>query len=179
MTWTVSYRDHESTDPATPLDWDTVFDAAAGPLGFDWALAPQDGGLDSGGFVARAGLATAVILSLFTDARAPEGWRPEERDRRGWWGDALSPAGTEPFGSWLWTVVENGVATAETALLAEAEAARALAWLVRDGVAARVATAATAHPAERRLTLSVEIFARSGERRFAREFDLLWQQVTR
>lgn len=174
--WTVSFRDHEAAAPQVLL-WDTVLDTAGGELGFDWAVAPLDGRADAGGLAARQALATAVVISLFTDARAPDGWRPTERDRRGWWGDGLSPAGTEPLGSWLWTVIETGVADAATALAAEAEAARALAWMVRDGVAARVATSATADPAARRISLLVEIFARDGERLFSREFDILWQQV--
>lgn len=177
MTWTVSWRDHEASATPTPLDWDTVFDETAGDLAFDWALAPLDGRGDSGGLIARAGLATAVILSLFTDARAPDGWRPEVRDRRGWWGDGLSDDATEPFGSWLWTVLENAVATRETARLAEIEARRALDWMIRDGVAGSVGVVGTAAPAEARITLAIEIRSPSGERLYARDFDILWRQV--
>ena len=176
--WTVHFRDHEgSGDPA--LVWDTTFDPTVADLAFDWAIAPQDGSPDSGGLTARAGIATAVILSLFTDARAPDGWRPEERDRRGWWGDGLAGAGTEPFGSWLWTVVEQGVVNEAAARAAEREAARALAWMVRDGVAARVDVVATADPPARRLDLAVAIRARSGETTFDQTFALLWDRVSR
>jgi phage gp46-like protein len=177
MTWEISWRGHEADEPATPLDWDTVLDLDAGELAFDWRLAPLDGEIDSGGLRARAAIATAVIISLFTDARAPDGWRPEVIDRRGWWGDGLNADGEEPLGSWLWTVLENGVATAATARDAEAEAARALAWMTRDGVAGSVEAAATVLPADRRLTLAIIIRSPSGAELFARDFDLLWRQV--
>lgn len=176
MSWTVSFRDAEASGPSTPLDWDTVL-VAAGEVAFDWALAPLDGRADSGGLASRAALATAVILSLFTDARAPDGWRPEERDRRGWWGDGLVAAGVEPFGSWLWTVIENGVADAATAFAAEAEAARALAWLTRDRVAASVEVAAAADPERNRLSLRVALRASAGEVLHDRTYDILWRQV--
>ncbi len=176
MSWTISFRDAEATGPATPLDWDTVLVAGDG-LAFDWALAPLDGHADSGGLVSRAALATAIVLSLFTDARAPDGWRPEVVDRRGWWGDGLTEEGVEPLGSWLWTVLENAVADEATALAAEAEAERALAWLVRDRVAASVAITATADAAARRLDLTVTVRATSGETLHDRTYDILWRQV--
>lgn len=173
MTWTISYRDHEAGATAVALDWDTVQDASLPGLVFDWALAPQDGRADSGGLVSRAAIATAVILSLFTDARAPDGWRPEVQDRRGWWGDGLADARTEPFGSWLWTVLEQSVATEATARDAAAEARRALAWMIRDGVAGAVDVEATATPSERRLSLRIRVTAPSGALLHDRSYDIL------
>lgn len=176
MTWTVSFRDAESTAPAAPLDWDTVM-VDGDELAFDWALAPLDGSPDSGGLVSRAAIATAVILSLFTDARAPDGWRTEVQDRRGWWGDGMTPAGTEPFGSWLWTVLEQAIVSDAMAADARREAERALAWMVRDRVAGSVTVTATPSPADRRLDLRIEIRSTSGAVIHDRTFDILWRQT--
>lgn len=176
MTWTISFREAEADGPAVPLDWDTLQVGGDG-LAFDWALAPRDGRADSGGLVSRAALATAIVLSLFTDARAPDGWRPEVVDRRGWWGDGLADEGTEPFGSWLWTVIDNGVADEATARAAEIEAERALAWLVRDRVAASVSVTAAVAPADARMSLAVTVAAVTGETLHDRTYDILWRQV--
>jgi phage gp46-like protein len=96
----------------------------------DWALAGADLARDSD-------LATAVIISLFTDRRAdvddviPDG----SGDRRGWWADAFR---ARPIGSKLW-LLERAKKTEATRLAALDYVEQALAWLVEDGVAADVA----------------------------------------
>lgn len=110
----------------------TVWVPAAGRG--DWTLAGRD--LASG-----HDLATAVIISLFTDRRAdaddiiPDG----TGDPRGWWGDT---GRLRPLGSKLW-LLERAMKTEATRLRAEDYAAEALAWLVEDGVAADVQVAAS------------------------------------
>lgn len=99
----------------------------------------------------EGGLATAVILSLFTDRRAgPDDALPlHQTDRRGWVGDEFMPAagaaaaadGTDPWGSALW-LIYTGKATGNVLELARFAATEALAWLLRDGIAARVDVAA-------------------------------------
>jgi phage gp46-like protein len=94
----------------------------------------------------EGGLATAVILSLFTDARAgaddtlPHG----QTDRRGWAGDEFMPAATgqDAWGSLLW-LLYAGKVTPDIPERARYYAAAALDWLVRDGIASRVDVAAT------------------------------------
>ena len=89
------------------------------------------------------GLATAVILSLFLDARAraddalPDGGT----DRRGFWADTVAPA-----------VLRR----------AHDYAAEALRWLVEDGVASRVDVSA-AMPRLGLLSLAVNITLVNGE----------------
>lgn len=110
----------------TRLAWNSTghrADLALGPNGLE-----TDHGLDS-----------AVIVSLFTDARA----RPDDRlpgppeDRRGWWGDALAGPEDGPIGSRLWLLSREKI-TAETIARARAYITEALAWLKRDGLAATV-----------------------------------------
>jgi len=85
------------------------------------------------------GLETAVILSLFSDRRAeaddelPFG----ETDRRGWWGDAWPDTDGDRIGSRLW-LLHREKQTQDVVLRAREYAQEALAWLVEDGVAARV-----------------------------------------
>ncbi len=105
-------------------------------------------------------LATAVILSLFTEKRAgPDDTLPlRETDRRGWLGDEFMPTGpaafgTDAWGSKLW-LLYTGKTTADVLELARFEAQEALAWLVRDGIASRV-DVTTQWAGERRDRLAV------------------------
>lgn len=132
----------------------------------------------------ESGLATAVLLSLFTDARAlPDDELPlGQADRRGWVGDefqgaadtAASSAGSAGWGSLLWLVL-TGKAAPEVPERARYYAAQALQWLVDDGVVGRVDVAAqwvaTASGARDRLALRVTLWE-PGEVRPV--YDVLW-----
>jgi phage gp46-like protein len=97
----------------------------------DWLMDPP-------GLATDRDLETAVILSLFTDALAREDDVIPDLtdDRRGWWGNWESPEALE-LGSRLW-LLSREKSTEETRRRAEEYAAEALAWLLTDGVAARV-----------------------------------------
>lgn len=85
------------------------------------------------------GLKTAVVISLFTDARAlaDDELPPGQADPRGWWGDLLAGIDADKIGSrrWLYTREKQ---TAETARKIREADEEALAWLVEDGIAAAV-----------------------------------------
>lgn len=85
------------------------------------------------------GLETAVLLSLFTDARADidDGLPVGGVDRRGWWADAFPTVDRDRIGSKLWLLAREKQ-TQQTINRAREYAAEALAWLVEDGVAQRV-----------------------------------------
>lgn len=91
----------------------------------DWAMAGAD-------LLSGDELATAVLISLFTDRRATaDDLVPDETgDRRGWWPDNTA-------GSRLW-LLERAKETRETLLRAKGYATEALQWLIDDGVAAKV-----------------------------------------
>lgn len=117
------------------------------------------------------GLRSAVIVSLFTDARARQDDPvPDDGDRRGWWADSLLAAEDPRMGSRLWLL------SREKLLPRVVERARgyveeALAWMVSDGVASSVhVTAESAGPD--RLTFGVVIAQPSGQ---SRRYDLLWK----
>lgn len=97
----------------------------------DWQIEPDGGDLLTGN-----DLATAVLVSLFTDKRASDDWNPTDgtQDRRGWWADYYED---RPFGSLLWTL-DRAKKTQATLGLARQYAIDALRWLLDDGVAKTV-----------------------------------------
>lgn len=127
----------------------------------DWTFVPG-GDLDTGD-----DLATAILLSLFTDRPAlkddaiPDG----TTDRRGWWGD-------QELGSRLW-LLERAKQTTETLQRARDYIAEALQWLVEDGVVVRIEIE-TAWL--RRSTLGARITAyRADGRTVALSYSWAWQ----
>ena len=132
-----------------------------------------DYGIESMLLATDDGLTTAVLLSLFTDARA----RPDDRlphsdtDRRGWWGDAWPMVSGESMGSRLW-LVWPGKQTGENLQRAREYAQEALQWLVTDGIASSVEVQAS-NPRNGVLALSVKIFKPAGEA-LALRFESLW-----
>ncbi len=119
------------------------------------------------------GLTTAVVLSLFTDARAeaddpiPQG----DADRRGWWGDAWPMVPGESMGSRLW-LAWPGKQTADNLARAREAAEEALHWLVDDSIAQAVTVQAT-NPRDGVLALAVSIEKPDGEALSLR-FESLW-----
>jgi len=87
------------------------------------------------------GLETAVLISLFTDQRAKDDdILPDDRsdDKRGWWGDLVSPfADGDQIGSRLW-LLERSKTTPSVLQKAKQYVTEALQWMVEDGVASKV-----------------------------------------
>lgn len=106
-------------------------------------------------------LVRAVIISLFTWRRAlPDDPLPGDQ-RMGWWGDSFATVAGDRIGSRLWLLSREKL-TAQTVERAREYAREALAWLVEDGVAARVEV-----DAERQglttLALACRIYRRDGQ----------------
>lgn len=131
----------------------------------------------------EGGMATAVVLSLFTDARAgaddtlPAG----QRDRRGWVGaeflpppdTAAAPEADDDWGSLLW-LLTVGKATDDVPARAQFYAREALQWMLRDGLAGRIDVAAywvRAEAGRQRLAIRPTIW-RPDE--IAPVYDVLW-----
>lgn len=132
------------------------------PQGMD----PPRMGVSLSGFdmAADDGLHTAVLLSLFTDARAsatdltPDG----SDDLRGWWADAWAEIDGDQFGSRLW-LLDREKLLPEVAIRADGWARDALAWMIDDGIASDVVVNATiAQPSL--LQLTIEIVRAAGGR---------------
>lgn len=137
--------------------------------------------LRDGALATDAGLRGAILISLFSDARAPDGAALPEAgtDRRGWWGDDFparprqaGDAGAA-IGSTLW-LLRRAKITPEAIEQARQAAHAALAWLVRDGVAAALAVEAAARG--HWLTIGVTLDRPAGPSR--QRYDFTWNAST-
>lgn len=119
-------------------------------------------------------LQTALILSLFSDARwrDGDGPKPPGRDLRGWVGDDFQAAG-DAFGGLLWVVLSSKVDD-DTPRLAEFYAGEALAWMVRDRLAERVVVEASW--VDDRLAIRPQIYQAG---RANPVYDVLWGTTLR
>ncbi|VXC68432.1 conserved hypothetical protein [Pseudomonas sp. 8Z] len=132
----------------------------------DLALAWTDSGADlvfeGGDLATDDSLLTATIISLMSDRRAraddqlPEGGR----DRRGFWGDAWAVVPGDQLGSRLW-LLGREKELPETVRRAREYAEEGLAWMIKDGIAARVDVTASV-PRRGMLGLSVAIHKLDG-----------------
>lgn len=133
-------------------------------MGGDLALA-------QGQLTSDDGLDSAILHSLFTDARAraDDPLPDDSGDRRGWWGSLAPPVEGDSYGSRLW-LLSREKQTAETLRRAEEYASEALVWLLADAVATRV-TVTASYPRRGMLALDVRVSLADGSA-LARVYDL-------
>ena len=103
-----------------------------------WDATKQVGDIafETGDLVREPGLTSAVILSLFLDARATDDSGIVDPDKkRGWWGDLLSDTQSNDIqtGSLLWLLSREKV-TQRVLNLAEQYILDALRWMTEEGV---------------------------------------------
>ena len=146
-------------------------------LAWNPAIGGFDLALEGGQLVTDDGLMTAIIVSLFTDARASaDDVLPEPgSDRRGWWGDMLSPVAAWQMGSKLWLLAREKQVPAVLARARDASRA-ALGWLIEDGIASSVEVSAR-FPRQGWLGLVIEIVRPNGPAR--QKYDFAWNATDR
>lgn len=117
-------------------------------------------------------LATAIILSLFTDARAAESdvLPGGSTDRRGWWGQEYALNSGDNEGSLLWLLLP-GKQMQENVTRAEQYITDALAWLRTDGLAGRL-DVVCANPRDGVLSAAISIYRPNGV--LDARYELLW-----
>jgi phage gp46-like protein len=100
-------------------------------------------------------------------------------DRRGWWGDHVSPDGEneEEYGSWLW-LLWNERLSDDLPARARSYAEQALHWLIRDRVCGRVDVRAGSLRPTQGIWLTVDVYAASGEILYAQKFERLWRDAS-
>jgi phage gp46-like protein len=161
----------------------TDLDANISDLILVWDSILLEGDLlfQSNDLVSDHGLKTAALISLFTDRRARDDDElPDSTstDKRGWWGDLVSPeVEGDEIGSRLW-LLSREKTTPETLTRAEQYAKEALQWMIEDGVAASIKVKAervSSYNATR-LDLSVVIRKVDGSVE-AMKFDTQWQSM--
>lgn len=88
----------------------------------------------NGDYVGDEGLATAVLISLFSEQRAAIEELPNGETRRGgYWGDTVPDVPGDRHGSRLWLLTRNKIVASEIPKI-EGYAAQSLAWMIEDGV---------------------------------------------
>lgn len=143
---------------------------------FAVSLAISDG---PGGLEAKNPLRTAVIALLFTDVRV-EGYEIDAGragDQRGWPGDGFdidTVSGEQPLGSKLWLLRRMDL-NDQTAMWAQAEAKRALAPLVAQGLCVKITATATPDYPNDTMWLAIALYGRDGAQVYAAKFDLIWK----
>ncbi|PKP89692.1 MAG: hypothetical protein CVT77_17235 [Alphaproteobacteria bacterium HGW-Alphaproteobacteria-16] len=152
-------------------------------LRFDPASWSADLVLDGGALATDNGLASALVVSLFSDARArADDPLPQPgSDPRGWWGDAFNADPADRIGSRFWLLTRAKL-TEDTAVRARDILREALDWLVADGVASAVEVTTALHrPTAVRpsgaLAITVQIQRPDGPAR--QRFDFLWDATAR
>ena len=111
---------------------------------------------EDGDYVEDMTLETAVILSLFSDARIEVDELPlGETKRRGFWGDLFADVEGDVYGSKLWLYDRGKIANSQIPLV-ENKAAAALEWLIEDGAAKSVETEASFESGKLRLDITIQ-----------------------
>lgn len=157
--------------------WDAAF-AAPRSATCDWAYANANEPDNVGGLANRAALATAVILSLYTDRSCPPDHplaKYAEGDLRGWWGEALLEAGEEMMGSLLW-LLERSVVTEEIRLYAAQFVQDALAWMIADKVCARIESAVEIVGLNA-FSIGIALYGRDGSKIYDHRYEPAWRQA--
>ena len=122
------------------------------------------------------GLATSVLLSIFTDRRAKDDdLLPDSlnRDRKGFWGDLLNEDSFE-LGSRLWLLQRSKI-TNENQIRAEQYIRESLQWLLDDNIAASI-TVSTQVNSHKVLLIDVQI-RRSDSIQKTLFFNLEWSNT--
>lgn len=99
-------------------------------------------------------LDTAILISLFTDKRAPDDAELPDGDRRGWWGDSFPEIEGDEIGSHLW-LLERETQTQAVLERARLYAREALTWMLDDGVLQALDVAAS-YPERAWLQLEID-----------------------
>jgi len=123
--------------------------------------------LELGDLVAENSLETALLLSLFTDARATdeEIARHGGADPRGFWGDELATVSGDEYGSKLW-LLEREIQTTEVLNRAREYAVAATRWIIDDGIARSIDIVAE-YPRPTYLAIGATIARGASTERFA------------
>lgn len=120
------------------------------------------------------GLETAILISLFSDARVDvEELRPGESDRKGFWADAVVPAEGKNTGSKLW-LLDRGKITDETLEQARDWCIEALNWLLEDGIASDLDVEVTRVTGRNDAVLIDITVVRPGDEEFNFKYDYVW-----
>jgi phage gp46-like protein len=129
--------------------------------------------ISSGDFATVDGFETAILVSLFTDGRAPASAVSDAGSRRGWVGDILTAGRGRCIGSRLLLYDESRLTRDIKNQVANA-AERSLRWLVQDG-AARSVSASVDEDFNRGVSIRIDITTNSGD---VQSYAALWRRTS-
>lgn len=117
-------------------------------------------------------LDSAVIISLFTWARASAGEVDENAPRFGWFGDKIDADSTDSTGSKLYLLKRKKI-TSQTIMDAREYIEQALRWMIEDGVATEIKAEVERNASDvNRVDALVQIVR--GDRSRTMKFNDLW-----
>ena len=147
-------------------------------LTFNTLTLTSDINLIRGDLESEKDLATAVILSLFSDrrARSDDPLEPNE-SKRGWWGDTYAEINNDQFGSRLWLLRREKVLE-KVLTRAQQYAQESLQWLIDDRVAEKinVTTEVVGKRSDGVLGIRVEV-KKPNRTAQSYKFDYAWEQI--
>lgn len=148
-------------------------------LGIDAVLDEEPGGLfdirfnEFGDIETRDYFDTAIKVSLFADARAPDSDVVVPQNRRGWAGNEYTPG--QEMGGLLWVPLLHGRINRSTMNAIEDRARSSLQWLVDQAIAVSIVSVEVRFIEQGRLGLAIAI-ERSPSQIERRYFEL-WSQT--
>lgn len=116
--------------------------------------------IESGDFKNEPGFDTAILVSLFTDARADETQVLLPENRRGWIGNLVSEVPDRQLGGYLW-LTEQRRLNQDTVNEVIDYARKSLEWLVEDNAAIKIEVTGEIYPL-RGIGLNIVITALNG-----------------
>lgn len=129
-------------------------------IALDFAGNALDISIENGDFKIENGFDTAILVSLLTDARAPESKVIRPEDRRGWLGNIESQVDGRDLGGLLWLSDQRRL-NQDTLNEVVDYARKALAWFVEDTIALRVTVTGEIVPISG-IALSIDIVSLEG-----------------
>ncbi len=133
-------------------------------IALKWTDSGADIVLDAADLTRGNDIKTAVLTSLFSDARATDS-QVDDDNKRGWWADF-----TKDFGSLMW-LLEREKLTEATAQRARDYCRAALAWLITEGIASKTQIDTTIVKSE---GLKIRIIITRGANK---KYDYAWQGI--
>lgn len=117
--------------------------------------------IENGDIANEDGFDTAIYVSLFTDARAPEAKVFQPENRRGWLGNLVSPVEGRELGGLRW-LTEQRRLTQSTLNEVVSYDQQALDWFVEDEIAKNIAVSGEIIP-QSGIALTINITATDGK----------------
>lgn len=141
-------------------------------LEFNKTTKEYDASILDGDFKRCDDLESAVIISLFTWARASADEVSENAPRYGWFGDKIDQDSTDAIGSKLYLLKREKI-TEQSMMRAKEYIEQSLAWMIEDNVASEVSATVERNQNDVNRIDALVVITR-GDRNRTMKFNDLW-----